>query len=124
MTRCTLLRNSSDNWQATRGAHLDKNRQCEFALRIRHVCAHCAHTLASLSLSLSSLSSLTDIYQAKAHGLLIHIRNCVTVYRPRVSVSVCVSVSFSACAGVRSGCGRGCGHAESCELRSAAPRSH
>lgn len=131
MTRCTLkLRNNSDNWQATRGAQLDKNRQSEFALRIRHVCAHCVHTLPpsrslshTVSLSLSSLSMPTDIYQAKAHGLLIHIRNCVTVCRPRVSVSICVSVcvsfffSVSACAGVRSGCGRGCGQDVSCELR-------
>lgn len=58
MTRCTqMLRNGSDNWQATRGAQLDKNRQSEFALRIRHVCAHCVHTLPpSHCLSLSFLS--------------------------------------------------------------------
>lgn len=141
MTRCTrwgCATAGSDNWQATRGAQLSIRIVRANLRYVYDTCAPIVYTLPpSLSLSLSltvslsrSLCSPVDIYQAKAHGLLIHIRNCVTVCRPRVSVcvSICVSVSFffsaAACAGVRSGCGQAvsCGSTQPLKSESSVPQ--
>lgn len=89
--KLSQLRPNTWGWQPN-----DKNRrQSAFALRIRHVCAHCELTLF-----------LTDIYQAKAHGLLIHIRNCVTAAHGVRCARARAPASASA-----SACASECGHA-------------